>query len=192
MDGLEQFREFARDCKRALAAQHVRDVGNAADHAVRRLIKYQQVRQRPQRCEFPPARCGLLRQETVEQEMRRREAGGGQCAYGCIGAGDGNHWITSFPHRSHRDRAGIGNRGRAGIADERHGFSLRQQAQDFPRGVALIVLVQRDKRRGDPVVLQEPHGNPRILGGNGGYALEHVKRAQRDIGKVSNRCGDYI
>jgi hypothetical protein len=192
VERFEQLGQFAGNGDAARLAQHPGHVGDAGNHAVRRFVKHQQVGCGLEGRKFALARGRLLRQKTVKQKMRCREPGGGQRAHRRVRTRYRHHGETGFAHRRHQQRAWIRDQRRAGIADECDRFALGQQLQDFLRRAALVVFVDRRQARGDTVVRQQAPGKARVLRGDDIDATQNLERAQRDIGEISNRCGDYI
>ena len=188
----EHFGQFTRNDHAATGAKHAGHVGNGLVHAVRRLVEHQQVRQCLKGLKLAPPCRRLLRQKTEKKKMRRGAARGRQRTQCRVGAWQGDHRIAGIAHRRDRQRARVGNRRRAGIADQRDGFSRRQQVDQFLRSVPLVVLVQRQQPRGNAVVPEQMRGDARVLGGDDIDALEHVERAQGDVRQITNGRRDYI
>ena len=105
---------------------------------------------------------------------------------------DRHHRITGLPHHCNGHRTRIRNRRCAGIAYQRDRTALRQQLQYLLRRAPLVVLVQSHERHADTVMPEQPRRDTGILGCNCADALQHIERAQRNVGEVSNRRRDYI
>ncbi len=56
----------------------------------------------------------------------------------------------------------------------------------------LVVLVQREGARRDPVVAEQHARHARVLGRDHVDAPEDVERAQRQVAEISDRRGDHI
>ena len=89
---------------------------------------------------------GARRQEALEQEPVGRQAGGDQRRQRRRGARDRVDGAALGRRLAHQLEAGIGDRGRAGVADQRHRSPAAQPGQQLRPGRGRVVLVVEPER----------------------------------------------
>ena len=89
-------------------------------------------------------------------------------------------------------RAGVGQRGRAGIADQRHIPARVHDPQKLGGGGALVVLVQCNRARRDGVPREQRAAGARVLAGDQIGSAQRFDRARAGVAQVADRRGDDI
>ena len=89
-------------------------------------------------------------------------------------------------------RAGIGQRGRAGIADQSHILACVHGLHELGGGGALIVLVQRNRVPRDGVPREQRAAGSRVLASDQIRRAQHFDRARAGVAQVADRRGDDI
>src|SRR2546430_4155231 len=89
-------------------------------------------------------------------------------------------------------RAGVGQRGRAGIADQRHILARVHGLQKLGGGGALIVLVKRNRARRDGVPREQRAAGSRVLAGDQIGGPQRFDRARAGVAQASARRGDDL
>ena len=95
-------------------------------------------------------------------------------------------------YRAHDARARIRDRGRAGVADQRHRLAGNQQFYDACRGGQFVVVVGRHELRANAVRSQERGRSAGVFGRDHVDCRQHVQCPQGDVTQVSERRGDHI
>ncbi len=192
MHGLVHFCQFATEHDVAVAAHGRADIGYALDHAMRCLVKHQSRGLRSEFRQRPAALGSARRQETAKQESAGVEPADRQQCRRRVRPGHRYDGIAGVARRGNDLCARVRDARSAGVADHSHRFALGQHTDDAPGGTALIVLVHGDQFPGNAVAVQQPDRDPRIFRRDHVHSLQHIQRAQRDIGQISDRCRDYI
>ena len=115
-----------------------------------------------------------------QRRQHRRGAGQG---------GDRQSRLVGLPHEL---VAGIGDRGRAGIRDQRDGCALRDPSQQGRAHCRRIVVVVGGRRRCDAVMVQQLAADAGVLAGNQVRRRERLQGAHRDVAEISDRGRDEI
>nr|WP_236953230.1 hypothetical protein [Immundisolibacter cernigliae] len=183
--------QFLGQRHRAIAeyGSHVIQQGQ---QAMRRFIKDERARflhERRQR-RLPGRRA--RRQKAFEGEAHRRQAAGTERRHGGAGSGQRHHTDARRMRRGHQTLAGVADGRRAGIADQSHVFALSQTLDQAAGLRRLVVLVQRQQRRADAVMIQQRPAVAGVLGSNDRHRRQGLRRARAQIGQISERCGHHV
>jgi len=134
----------------------------------------------------------FCRQESLEQEPVAGEAAGGQRDKGRGGAGYGTDGVTFFVRFPCGQETGVGDAGGTGVTDERNALSAVQPLHQHGNLAMLVVLVERDHRGLDGVMVQKAGGCARVFAGNRICRHQDVNRTLRKIGQVADGCSDKV
>ena len=94
--------------------------------------------------------------------------------------------------RAHQFVAGIGNKRRAGIGDQRDRLALGQAGEQLrPRLGGVVLVIGRERGR-DAVMLGQLAGDAAVLAGDHVGGGERLQRAQADVAQIADRGGDQI
>ncbi|MCF8152114.1 MAG: YraN family protein [Burkholderiaceae bacterium] len=159
---------------------------------MRRLVKHQRRidgRERPNR---RLASADFCRQEADKQKTRIGEPRRRQRRDGRTRPRQRDHPETCGAHRGHGACPGIGDTRRAGVRHQRHAAAFAQQAHQLGRRLVLVVLVQRQGRHLDAVVIEQLPGVAGVFAGDQIDTAQGFQRAQADVAQVSDRRGDDI
>ncbi|MNX74628.1 hypothetical protein D3C86_1060740 [compost metagenome] len=203
-DFFELLGELAADGDAALA-QHGQRAGQAVD-AVRRFQQHHGARLLREGLHGGVALAGLARQEAREHEGAAVVRVAALAAVGhepsraherddAAGARQRQHALAGRAHGGGQARAGVAHAGRAGVAHVGDALALREPRDHGLRGFGLVVLVHREQLGAgavDAVGAQQALRVARVLAGDGVHQLQHMQRAQRDVGQVADRRGDDI
>jgi hypothetical protein len=108
------------------------------------------------------------------------------------GAGDHRDRQALSDAAAHECEARITDAGRAGVADERHVTTLREQIDDAVARLAFVVLVERDLRLVNLKALEQLAGVARILGGDEVNRAQRVECAGADVAQIADGGGDQV
>ncbi len=140
----------------------------------------------------PPGTTLFCRKEPLKQESVAGEAAGGQRDKGRGSAGYGADGVSLFVRFPGSKKSGIGDARSSGVTDERNALSGIQPLHQHGNLAMLVVLVERDHRGLDAVMVQEAGGCARVFAGNRICRHQDVNRALRKIGQVADGCCDKI
>ena len=132
------------------------------------------------------------RQKALEEKAVGRQAGGSERGQHRRSAGHRNDSEARLDRFAHQFVAGIGNKRRAGIGDQRDRLAFGQAGENFRAGLGRVVLVIRRERCRDAVMLGELAGDAAVLAGDDVGGGENFQSAQTDIAQVSDRRRDQI
>ena len=132
------------------------------------------------------------RQESQEDEPLGAQTRGRERGDRGVRAGNGHHLEAGVADPAHESRTGIADTRRAGVADDGDAAAAVEHRHDLVGARDLVVLVQREWTRRDPVVAEQHARHARVLGGDHVDAPEDVERAQRQVAEISDRRGDHI
>ena len=173
-------------------AEHGRGVGEHLGQPLRRFEQDQRRRHRRQLAQDPPARGAARRQEALEQEPVGRQAGGHQRRQHGRGAGDREDGAALGQRRAHQLEAGIGDRGRAGVADQGHRLARREPGQQLrPRRLGIVLVVER-QRPAQAQMAHQPAGHPAVLADHEVGGGEHALGAPGQVLEIADRRRDEI
>ena len=111
------------------------------------------------------------------------------------GTGQGQGAQACGVHGRHQAGAGVAHAGGACIAHIGHPLALLQPLYHGLCGLGLVVLVhgqQLGRAFVDAVGAQQGLGMARVLAGHGVGQLQHMQRAQRDVGQIANGRGHHV
>lgn len=203
-EGFVLFGQLACQRHRALA-QHGQCRGQRAD-AVRCLQQHHRACLLLQRLQGLLALLPLGRQKAGKHPtplqaghaiavLRAFHASGTQGRDDAARSRQGHHAQTGSLHRPHQPGPRIADRRRTRIAHIGHALPLLQPFHHLLRCLLFIVLVQRQQTRsgrGNAIGAQHLRGMARVLAGNHIHQLQHMQRAQRNVGQIADRRGDQI
>lgn len=132
-----------------------------------------------------PGRREAEEQETGEPEPRRdRRRNWGACPRDWI-------YVHAFPDAGLDELQSRVRKERcASIADERHGCSGLQPAEQCGKLGGPAVLVEAGHRCGNCEMRQEFRGSPRVFSGDEPRLFQYAQAPQRDVFEVADRGGD--
>ncbi len=136
------------------------------------------------------AAAGIAVAAAIGHEARRADQRGH-----AAGARQRQHALPGRAHGCGQSRAGVAHAGCAGVADIGDALALREPRDHGLRGLGFVVLVHRQQPRAgavDAVGAQHALGVARVLAGDGVHQLQHMERAQRDVGQVADGRGDHV
>lgn len=191
-DLLVQLGEFARDDDLALRAQHRCDIRQALGDPMRRFVEDERNRLGAQALERSPARGRAGRKEATEMETAFPEAGRAQGGDRGTRTRNRHDPESCVAYPRHGTSTGVGYRRRSRIGDQRNVPSVLHESDELPCGGLLVVLVQGQQTGSDTVGVEQASAVTRILGGNHVNRAQHLKRAKRYVGKISERRCDHI
>ena len=87
---------------------------------------------------------------------------------------------------------GIGHQRRSGVRYQRHGFSGLQRGNELRSRFIGIVFVIGERTRADAITLKQDAGDAGILAGENIGRGQRFQRADGDIAKIADGCGDEI
>ncbi len=132
------------------------------------------------------------RQEALEAEARRVQAGGGERRGEGDRAGDGDH-VEALRDRHPRDqRARVGDPRHPRVRDERDALPLSQEADQRARLLLLARAEVADQTLPHPVALEQVLRAARVLAGDEIDLAEDPQGAQGDILEVPDGRGDEV
>ncbi|MNV22711.1 hypothetical protein D3C71_1136980 [compost metagenome] len=111
------------------------------------------------------------------------------------GAGQGHGPQARRLHGGHEPGARVTHAGRASVTHVDHALAQLQPLHHVLRGLGLVVLVHRQQLCGalvDAVGAQHGLRVARVFAGHGVGHLQHVQRAQGDVGQVADGRGHHI
>ena len=134
----------------------------------------------------------LLGVLVAADERGSGEAAGDERADGGVGAGDGEDGHAGGNGCRGDLAAGIGDAGRARVADDGDARAGLQRGGQLDRAARLVVHVVADGGRADVEVVEQLLGLARVLAGNFVDRAQHAQRAQGDVFQVADGRGDEI
>ena len=102
------------------------------------------------------------------------------------------HFDSTRHGRTHQEKAGVADGGRAGVADERHLLARFETGSEGLGCLVLIELVVAHQRNADVVVLQQDATGARVFGEYEVDRFQNTKRAQRDVFEIADGGGNEI
>ena len=102
------------------------------------------------------------------------------------------HFDSTRHGRTHQEKAGVADGGRAGVADECHLFARFETGGEGIGRLVLIELVVAHQRNADVVVLQQNTTGARVFGKYEVDRFQNTKRAQRDVFEIADGGGNEI
>ena len=134
----------------------------------------------------------LRGQEPLERPARARDPGRGDGGQHGRGAGHRDHGAPRRGPGGHQPLARVGHDGRARVGDQREVGAAGEVREELAllRGAALRVVAGRVGR--DLVALEEPAGDPRVLGGDQRHGAQDLERPERDVAEVPDRRRDDV
>ena len=112
-----------------------------------------------------------------------------KAAITALGPGTGSTRNPAATTAATSSGAGIGNRRRAGVGDQRHRFALGQSVQHGRGPGVLVVLVQAEQRRGTAQVAKQVAAAPGVLGGHERHLPKDPGGAKREVLEVADWRG---
>ena len=125
----------------------------------------------------------------MEGESLGRQAARDQPADRGVRAGNREDIDTGSDGRSGDLSAGIGNAGRAGIADDGDARALLQLCHELLGARALVVHVIAHGGRANLEVVQQLLRLPGVFAGDAVYLTQHAQRPQGDVFEIADGRG---
>ena len=190
-DLLVQLGELAGDHDEPIVAARRPQVVEGAQHAMGSLVDDRRTRFGGDVGEACGSLAALAGEEPLEHEPVGGEPADRERHHRRAGAGDGAHVVAGVDRRPHDALAGVGDPGRARIADDRDVSPVREDPEDVGDPAELgVVVAHREPIGLHPRVLQQQAGAPGVLAADQPDVGEHVDRAGRQVGEVADRSGD--
>src|SRR6266436_4118269 len=188
---LEFLRQLASDHHFPRRAEALRQVLQRFEHAVRRFIQDHRPGQVEAVQRLAPRRAAS-RQKSRKEQAPCPEPGRREGRHRRARPWNGNDADACAMRLPDEQRAGIGQRGRAGIADQRHILARVHGLQKPGGGGALVVLVQCNRRRRDGVPREQRAAGSRVLAGDQVGGAQRLDRARAGVAQVADRRGDDV
>ena len=125
--------------------------------------------------------------KTVAGQPARTEHGGERAR-----AGHRDHRQAAATTRAHHAKTRIAQRGRAGVADDRDGFSGGDEVGEFLRGLGFVVLVISGEVLAQAEPGEQAAGRARVLARHEINATEDRAGAVREVREVADGRGHDI
>ena len=133
------------------------------------------------------ALSGLLGDEAMKGQRFRRETrhrcGGQEGAR----AGDAQDRVTSQDRRAHQALSGVSDRGGARVAHQRDALAPRQELENTDGARRFIMGLMTHQRCRDPILREEPGGDPCVFTGHAIDLAKHADGSERDVLEVPDR-----
>ncbi len=143
-----------------------------------------------ERSQQTPHLSRLARQVAEEREAGSPIPRHGERRGDCAGTRDRDHRVPRFPCRLDQRLAGVGERRRAGIADERD-VALFEGGHHARQAAALDWCPVADQRLADGVAREQPRRDPRVLRGNRAHLAQDAHCTRRNVLEVADRGGNH-
>jgi 4-amino-4-deoxy-L-arabinose transferase-like glycosyltransferase len=191
VDLLVPFRQLAADGRLAVAE---RGFGGGEEEAepAPGLEEDERARLGGERGEAGRARRRTVGEEPLEDEAVGGDAGHGDERHRGRRPGDRHHRDAGVDGAAHEVIPGIGDAGRAGVADEGDARAGREPRDDGGRARPLDRVVVARERAGDAVVREQRARVPGVLRRDQVDLAEDAQRPQRHVLEVPDRRGDDV
>ena len=189
---LEGLGEFTRNDTLTVFTECITHIGERVVDAVAGFIKNQRPRFARQCLESGQTRAVSARQEALEDEAVRRQAGNRQRRRQRTGTRDGTDGNACRLRGARQTKTRIADKRSPGIRYQCNRLAGAQRPDQRLGRFALVVFVECDHGCGDTVVTQQALAVPRVFGSDPVNARQHLQGALTDVFQVTYRCCNNV